>query len=104
VLVNNAAHDQRHDWAEVTPAYWDDRMAVNLKHAFFAIQAVAPGMIAAGRGSIINTGSISWMVMTPRIADLRDGQGRHARPDPRHGPRTRQIRNSRQLAGPRLRS
>ena len=67
VLVNNAAHDQRHDWAEVTPAYWDDRMAVNLKHAFFAIQAVAPGMIRAGRGSIINTGSISWMVMVPRL-------------------------------------
>lgn len=67
VLVNNAAHDQRHDWDEVTPAYWDDRMAVNLKHAFFAIQAVAPGMIAAGGGSIINTGSISWMIMTPKI-------------------------------------
>lgn len=67
VLVNNAAHDQRHDWPEVTPAYWDDRMAVNLKHAFFAIQAVAPGMVRAGRGSIINTGSISWMVMTPRL-------------------------------------
>ena len=67
VLVNNAAHDQRHEWAEVTPAYWDDRMAVNLKHAFFAIQAVAPGMIKAGRGSIINTGSISWMIMTPKI-------------------------------------
>lgn len=67
VLVNNAAHDQRHDWADVTPAYWDDRMAVNLKHAFFAIQAVAPGMAKAGRGSIINTGSISWMVMSPRI-------------------------------------
>lgn len=67
VLVNNAAHDERHDWADVTPAYWDDRMAVNLKHSFFAIQAVAPGMIAAGRGSIINTGSISWMIMAPRI-------------------------------------
>ena len=67
VLVNNAAHDQRHEWAEVTPAYWDDRMGVNLKHAFFAIQAVAPGMIAAGRGSIINTGSISWMIMSPKI-------------------------------------
>ncbi len=67
VLVNNAAHDERHDWAEVTPAYWDDRMAVNLKHAFFAIQAVAPGMIRAKRGSIINTGSISWMIMSPRI-------------------------------------
>ena len=67
VLVNNAAHDQRHEWSEVTPAYWDDRMAVNLKHAFFAIQSVAPGMIAAGRGSIINTGSISWMIMSPKI-------------------------------------
>jgi D-xylose 1-dehydrogenase len=67
VLVNNAAHDQRHDWAEVTPAYWDDRMAVNLKHAFFAMQAVAPGMIKAGRGSIINLSSISWMIMTPRL-------------------------------------
>lgn len=67
VLVNNAAHDQRHNWAEVTPDYWDDRMAVNLKHHFFAIQAVAPGMIRAGRGSIINTGSISWMILTPGI-------------------------------------
>src|SRR5690606_21242379 len=66
-LVNNAAHDQRHDWQDVTPAYWDERMAVNLKHAFFAIQAVAPGMTRAGRGSIINTGSISWMIMTPSL-------------------------------------
>ncbi len=67
VLVNNAAHDQRHDWSEVTPNYWDERMAVNLKHAFFAIQAVAPGMERAGGGSIINFGSISWMIMTPSI-------------------------------------
>ena len=67
VLVNNAAHDQRHEWSEVTPAYWDERMAVNLKHAFFAIQAVAPGMIKAKRGSVINTGSISWMIMSPNI-------------------------------------
>ncbi len=67
VLVNNAAHDQRHNWSEVTPAYWDDRMAVNLKHAFFAMQAVAPGMVKAGRGSIINLSSISWMIMTPQL-------------------------------------
>jgi NAD(P)-dependent dehydrogenase (short-subunit alcohol dehydrogenase family) len=66
-LVNNAANDQRHEWHEVTPQYWDDRMAVNLKHAFFAAQAVAPGMAAAGGGSIINLGSISWMIMNPRI-------------------------------------
>ncbi|MDP1731003.1 MAG: SDR family oxidoreductase [Devosia sp.] len=66
-LVNNAAHDERHDWDKVTPEYWDDRIAVNLKHAFFAAQAVAPGMAAAGKGSIINMGSISWMIMSPKI-------------------------------------
>ena len=59
-LVNNAAHDQRHPWQDVTVEYWDDRVAVNLRHFFFAIQAVAPGMIAAGKGSIINFGSVSW--------------------------------------------
>ncbi len=60
VLVNNAAHDQRHNWQDMTPEYWDERMAVNLRHQFFAIQAVAPMMKAAGGGSIINFGSISW--------------------------------------------
>jgi NAD(P)-dependent dehydrogenase (short-subunit alcohol dehydrogenase family) len=62
VLVNNAAHDERHDWRKVTPEYYDDRIAVNLKHQFFAIQAVAPAMIEAGGGSIVNFGSISWMI------------------------------------------
>ncbi len=60
VLVNNAARDDRHDWREVTPDYWDDRLQVNLRHMFFAIQSVAPGMIEAGGGSIINMGSNSW--------------------------------------------
>jgi NAD(P)-dependent dehydrogenase (short-subunit alcohol dehydrogenase family) len=60
VLVNNAARDDRHDWKDVTPEYYDERMATNLRHMFFAIQAVAPGMIAAGGGSIINMGSNSW--------------------------------------------
>jgi D-xylose 1-dehydrogenase len=60
VLVNNAANDQRHDYQEVTVEYWDERMATNLRHQFFAIQAVAPLMRAAGGGSIINFGSISW--------------------------------------------
>jgi D-xylose 1-dehydrogenase len=62
VLINNAAHDQRHATAEVTPDYFDDRIAVNLKHAFFAAQAVLPDMAAAGRGAIVNFSSISWMV------------------------------------------
>ncbi|MBA3447232.1 MAG: SDR family oxidoreductase [Pseudaminobacter sp.] len=48
VLLNNAANDTRHDWRDVTPEMFDSRIAVNLRHAFFAIQAVAPGMIAAG--------------------------------------------------------
>jgi NAD(P)-dependent dehydrogenase (short-subunit alcohol dehydrogenase family) len=62
VLVNNAAHDERHAIEAVTPEYWDDRFAVNLRHQFFAAQAVAPAMAAAGGGSIINFGSTSWMV------------------------------------------
>ena len=59
-LVNNAAHDERHAWQEMTPEYWDDRLAVNLRHQFFAIQAAAPAMIAAKAGSIVNFGSVSW--------------------------------------------
>ena len=60
VLVNNAARDDRHDWTKVTPEYWDERMATNLRHMFFAIQAVAHDMIAGGGGSIVNIGSNSW--------------------------------------------
>ena len=61
ILVNNAAHDERHATADVTPEYFDDRVAVNLKHQFFASQAVLPDMKAAGGGSIICFGSMSWM-------------------------------------------
>jgi D-xylose 1-dehydrogenase len=64
VLVNNAAHDQRHKFEDVTVEYWDERQATNLRHQFFAIQAVAPMMRAAGGGSIINFGSISWHANT----------------------------------------
>jgi D-xylose 1-dehydrogenase len=61
VLVNNAAHDERHALDQVTPEYWDERFAVNLRHQFFAAQAVAPEMAAAGGGAIVNLGSTSWM-------------------------------------------
>jgi NAD(P)-dependent dehydrogenase (short-subunit alcohol dehydrogenase family) len=67
VLLNNAANDDRHSLAEVTPEYWDDRIAVNLRHLYFAAQAVAPGMAEAGRGVILNLGSISWHL---GLADL----------------------------------
>jgi D-xylose 1-dehydrogenase len=62
ILVNNAARDDRHVSEEVTPEYWDERFAVNLKHQFFAAQAVLPDMKMAGNGAIINLGSSSWMV------------------------------------------
>jgi NAD(P)-dependent dehydrogenase (short-subunit alcohol dehydrogenase family) len=60
VLINNAASDDRHKVEEVTPEYWDQRMAVNLKHQFFAARAVTDAMKKAGGGSIVNMGSISW--------------------------------------------
>ncbi len=62
VLVNNAANDDHHRLEEVTVDYWDDRMAVNLRHQFFAAQAVRPQMRDAGGGSIINFGSVTWMI------------------------------------------
>ena len=67
VLINNAAHDERHATCSVSPAYWDDKMAVNLRHHFFAAQAVYPMMKAAGTGSIINLGSVSWMLGMPEF-------------------------------------
>jgi NAD(P)-dependent dehydrogenase (short-subunit alcohol dehydrogenase family) len=67
VLVNNAGRDDRHAMEDVTPAFWDERLALNLKHHFFAIQAVAPGMAAAGGGSIVNMGSVSWMRGRPNL-------------------------------------
>jgi len=61
-LVNNAGNDDRHATEDVTIEYWDERMAVNIRHQFFAAQAVRPQMREAGGGSIINFGSITWMV------------------------------------------
>lgn len=67
VLINNAANDDRHTVAEVTPAFWEERMNVNLRHQFFASQAVVPAMRHAGGGSIINFGSISWHLALPDL-------------------------------------
>jgi D-xylose 1-dehydrogenase len=62
ILINNAGHDERHRAEEVTPEFFDDRIAVNLKHQFFASQAVLEDMKALGGGTIVNMGSISWMI------------------------------------------
>ena len=62
VVVNNAARDDRHPFETVTPEYWDERFAVNLRHQFFAAQAAHLMMRGAGGGSVINMGSTSWMV------------------------------------------
>lgn len=68
VLINNAARDDRHVLADVTPAFWDERIAVNLRHQYFAIQAVASGMKKAGEGSIVNFSSVSYHTMTPQLS------------------------------------
>jgi NAD(P)-dependent dehydrogenase (short-subunit alcohol dehydrogenase family) len=68
VLVNNAANDDRHDFEKVTPEYWQQRIDVNLKHLFFAAQAVTAGMRKAGGGSIINLGSVSWHTSIPSLS------------------------------------
>lgn len=68
VLINNAANDDRHVMDEVTPAYWDQRMNVNLRHLFFCAQSVVPGMREKGGGAIVNLGSVSWHLGMPDMA------------------------------------
>jgi D-xylose 1-dehydrogenase len=67
VLVNNAANDDRHSFESVTPEYWDERMVINLRHMFFAAQAIAPQMKRLGGGSIVNMGSIVWRLKDSRL-------------------------------------
>lgn len=65
VLVNNVASDDRHRLEDLTPAYVDERMAVNQRPALFAVQSVVPGMRRLGGGSVINFGSIGWQTKNP---------------------------------------
>ena len=68
MLINNAANDDRHSVEDTTPAYWDERIAVNLRHYFFCAQAVIADMKAAGGGAIVNLGSVSWHLALPNLA------------------------------------
>jgi NAD(P)-dependent dehydrogenase (short-subunit alcohol dehydrogenase family) len=67
VLINNAANDQRQDFAEVTPEEFDATLAVNFRHVFFASQAVVPQMIGLGGGSIVNMSSMTWQAGVPQL-------------------------------------
>jgi NAD(P)-dependent dehydrogenase (short-subunit alcohol dehydrogenase family) len=67
VLVNNAGNDDRHKLSEITPAYWDERIAVNLRHMLFCAKEAVAGMKARGGGAIINFGSISWHLGLPDL-------------------------------------
>ena len=67
VLVNNAANDERHEMEAVTPEYWRERLATNLDHYFFCIQAAAPAMEAGGGGSIVNLGSCVFRLGFPGL-------------------------------------
>ncbi|MFO1071065.1 MAG: SDR family oxidoreductase [Geminicoccaceae bacterium] len=68
VLVNNAANDQRHPIDEVTPAFWQQAIDVNLRHVFFATQLVLPHMRELGQGAIVNLTSIAWMGGAPNLS------------------------------------
>ncbi|MEM5275021.1 SDR family oxidoreductase [Cupriavidus taiwanensis] len=68
VLVNNAGNDDRHQVDAVTPSYWEDRIAVNLRHQFFCAQLAAASMRTIGRGAILNMGSASWHVAVPNLS------------------------------------
>jgi NAD(P)-dependent dehydrogenase (short-subunit alcohol dehydrogenase family) len=67
ILVNNAANDDRHSLQDITEKYWDERIAVNLRHFLFCAQAVVDDMKAAGGGAIINLGSVSWHLALPDL-------------------------------------
>jgi NAD(P)-dependent dehydrogenase (short-subunit alcohol dehydrogenase family) len=67
VLINNAANDQRQDFAEVTPEVFDATLAVNFRHVYFASQAVVPQMIGLGGGSIVNMSSMTWQAGVPQL-------------------------------------
>jgi NAD(P)-dependent dehydrogenase (short-subunit alcohol dehydrogenase family) len=75
VLVNNAAHAMNQPWQDATLEFWDEQMAVNLRHHFFAIQSIAPMMQAQGGGSIINLGSASWRKMRGGMSGYTTSKG-----------------------------
>ena len=102
VLVNNAANDQRHKFEDVTVEYWDERMATNLRHQFFAIQAVAPMMRAAGGGSIINFGSMSWHALQGGMPAYTTAKAGGGGADARHGARSRAGQHPGEHGDPRL--
>jgi len=68
ILVNNAGNDDRHEIDTIEPDYFDERIAINLRHYFFAIQAVRERMAKNGGGSIVNVGSIAWRLSLPGVS------------------------------------
>ncbi len=80
----------------MTPEYWDDRIAVNLKHQFFASQAVLPDMKAANAGAIINFGSVSWIAGQGGMAAYTASKSGVDRADALPGARLRSLQYPRE--------
>ncbi len=102
VLVNNAGGDRRHRLDEITPEFWDERFALNLRPMVFAARRVAPGMAEAGGGSIVNLGSTSWMKAAPDLVAYGTAKAAVAGLDPNAGARARPRPHPRHLRRPRL--
>jgi hypothetical protein len=94
VLVNNAGRDDRHRMEDVTPEFWDDRLALNLKHYFFAIQAVAPRHGKGRRRQRGEHGLGELDARAPQPGRLHHGQGRHPGADAHPGARAGRARAS----------
>ncbi len=107
--MNNAGNDDRHKLADITPAYWDERIAVNLRHMLFCAKEAAPGMKKRGGGAIINFGSISWHLGLPDLVIYEtakagiEGMTRALAPrarrrqHPRHGGGAGNVKTPRQM-------
>ncbi len=75
ILINNAGIQQRAALAEMTEAQWRAVIDTNLTSAFLVSRAVAPRMIARGRGKIINIASVMSEVSRPTIANYAAAKG-----------------------------
>jgi gluconate 5-dehydrogenase len=75
ILVNNAGIQRRHPLVEFPVEEWDEIIAINLTAPFLIAQQIAPSMISAGRGKIVNIGSVQSQLARPHITPYSASKG-----------------------------
>ncbi|HEV3157110.1 MAG TPA: SDR family oxidoreductase [Candidatus Baltobacteraceae bacterium] len=66
-VINNCGDDTRHTIDDVTTQFWDECIAVNLKHIYFVSTMTRPSLRRSGGGSIVNFGSLTWRLGNPSL-------------------------------------